>query len=86
MKRNTDENAWNAHLAVAVGKSYVFMGSSRFLKPYFALMDELARNILSSAALPRSPSFPRRESWARFFYAHAYASIVENETRGDVKL
>ena len=78
MKRNADENAWNAHLAAAAGKPYVFTGDNRFLKPYFAPMDELARNILRSAALPRSPSFPRMESWVRFFYTHAYASIVEN--------
>jgi hypothetical protein len=76
VSRKADENAWNAHLAASIGKSYAFTRSKEFLSPYFAIMDELkVRDVKKSAALPRSPSFPRRESWVIFFYAHAYASI-----------
>lgn len=76
VSQHADENAWNAHVAAAIGKSYVFTGNKEFLNPYFALMDELkARDVQKSAALPRSPSFPRRESWVAFFYAHAYAAV-----------
>jgi len=75
--RHADENAWNAHLAVAIGKSYVFTGNKEFLSRYFVIMDELKmRDVQKSAALPRSPSFSRRESWVTFFYAHAYASVL----------
>ena len=77
VSRNADENAWNAHLATAIGKSYLFTGNEEFLYRYFTIMKELkTRDAQKSAALPRSPSFSRRESWATFFYAHAYASII----------
>jgi hypothetical protein len=77
VSRHADENAWNAHLAAAIGKSYAFTGNQRFLSYYFALMKELkARDAQKSAALPRSSSFSRRESWVTFFYAHAYASSI----------
>jgi hypothetical protein len=77
--RKADENAWNAHLATALGKSYLLTGKKEFLRRYFAIMNELARrDDRASAALPRSPSFDRRESWVTFFYAHAYASVMEN--------
>ncbi|MEM3699552.1 MAG: hypothetical protein QXL57_01625 [Candidatus Bathyarchaeia archaeon] len=76
VSRHVDENAWNAHLATAIGKAYLLTGNTDFLKRYFAIMDELkVRDVQKSAALPRSPSFLRRESWATFFYAHAYASV-----------
>jgi len=76
--RHVDENAWNAHLATALGKSYVLTGNQEFLSRYFAVMDELARRDLGAhAALPRSPSFGRRESWVTFFYSHAYTSIIK---------
>lgn len=73
--RHADENAWNAHLATAVGKAFAFTRSEKLLNCYFAVMDELAvRDVAGSAALSRSPSFLRRESWVTFFYAHAFAS------------
>lgn len=75
--RHVDENAWNAHLATAVGRSYVFTGNEEFLHRYFAIMEELkVRDAQKSAALPRSSAFGRRESWVTFFYAHAYASMA----------
>lgn len=77
VSRHADENAWNAHLATAIGKSYLFTGNKEFLYRYFALIDEVkARDAKKSAALPRSPSFPRRESWVTFFYARAYVSVL----------
>jgi hypothetical protein len=77
--RHADENAWNAHLATALGKSYALTGESKFLRCFFAIIDELARRDRGNfAALPRSPSFGRRESWVTFFYAHAYASITKD--------
>ena len=77
VSRHADENAWNAHLAMAIGKSYAFTGNKRFLPHYFVLMKELeARDTQKCAALPRSPSFSRRESWVTFFYANAYASLL----------
>jgi len=75
--RHADENAWNAHLATAIGKSYVFTRNKDFLYRYFALIDELKeRDVQKSAALSRSLSFPRRESWVTFFYAHAYVAVL----------
>lgn len=77
VSRHADENAWNAHLATAIGESYLFTGNKEFLYRYFALIDELkVRDAKKSAALPRSPSFPRRESWVTFFYARAYVSVL----------
>ncbi|MDH5482186.1 MAG: hypothetical protein OEY22_04825 [Candidatus Bathyarchaeota archaeon] len=77
VSRPVDGNAWNAHLATAIGKSYTLTGNKEFLNRFFAIMDELkARDVKKSAALPRSPSFSRRESWVTFFYAHAYASVI----------
>jgi hypothetical protein len=79
VSRHVDENAWNAHLATAIGKSYVLTGNMEFLYRYFAIIDKLkVRDIQKSAALPRSPSFLRRESWVTFFYAHAYASVCNS--------
>ena len=79
--RHADENAWNAHLASALGKSYVLTRRDEFLRYYLLIMNELAkRDNRSSAALPRSPSFGRRESWVTFFYAHAYASAIKSLT------
>lgn len=76
--RHADENAWNAHLATAIGKSYIFTGNEQFMRRYFMIIDELnLRDEQKSAALPRSPTFGRRESWVTFFYAHAYSSILE---------
>ena len=79
--RHADENAWNAHLAAALGKSYVLTRRKEFLRSYLLIMNELAnRDHGASAALPRSPSFGRRESWVTFFYAHAYASAAKSLT------
>ncbi len=75
--RHTDENAWNAHLATALGRSYVATGNLKFLRCYFAIMDELrTRDTHRLAALPRAPSFRRRESWVTFFFAQAYVSVL----------
>jgi hypothetical protein len=75
--RHADENAWNAHLATAIGKSYAVTGNVDFLKRYFAVVDELKkRDTRRLAALPRAPSFGRLESWVTFFLAHAYASVL----------
>ena len=77
VSRHVDENAWNANLASAIGKSYVFTDDKEFLHQYFVIMDELkVRDVQNSAALPRSPSFLRRESWVTFFYGHAYVSVL----------
>lgn len=76
--RAADENAWNAHLATAICKSYIFTGNEEFINLYFTITDELKmRDEQESAALPRSPTFGRRESWVTFFYAHACASVIE---------
>jgi len=77
VSRHVDENAWNAYIATVIGKSYVFTGDKGFLHQYFVIIDELkVRDVENSAALPRSPSFLRRESWVTFFYAHAYVSVL----------
>jgi len=77
--RHADENAWNAHLATSVGNSYLLTGRKEFLRCFFVIMNELARRDTENcAALPRSSSFGRRESWVTFFYARAYASIKRN--------
>jgi hypothetical protein len=77
VKRCVDENAWNANVAMALGKSYSSNGESGFLERYFSIMDELKkRDVHNSSALPRSEGFPVRESWVTFFYAYAYASVI----------
>lgn len=79
--RHTDENAWNAHLATALGKSYMSTGKEEFLRCFFVIMNELARRDHgTSAALARCPSFGRKESWVTFFYAHAYTSVTKSLT------
>ena len=81
VKRHADENAWNAHLAAALGRSYLLTRRGEFLRCYLKIMNELAkRDHSASAALPRSPSFGRRESWVTFFYTHAYASATKSLT------
>jgi hypothetical protein len=74
VKRHTDEHAWNAHVAAAIGKAFNLTGEEKFLKRYFAIMDILNARV-DQGGLPRSPNFPLRESWAVFFYLYAYASI-----------
>ena len=50
--------------------------ASEFLRCFFVIMNELARKDSENcAALPRSSSFGRKESWVTFFYARAYASV-----------
>jgi hypothetical protein len=79
VNRKVDENAWNAHLAAALGKSYSLTRSGVFLQAYLRIMDELqARDHGRCAALPRSQSFGRRESWVTFFYARACVSTLES--------
>jgi len=78
VRRKVDENAWNANVAMALGKSYLLTGEEKFLHSYFAIMNELRRrDIQNSSALPRSQNFPARESWVTFFYAYAYAAVIE---------
>jgi hypothetical protein len=74
VSRCVDENAWNAHLALALGKAYTFTGNEEFLHRYFAIMDELKKRA-SHAALPRDSTFPVRESWVTFFYAYACSAF-----------
>ena len=77
IKRHVDENPWNANVAAALGKSYLFTSEEEFLHRYFAIMDELKkRDVQKSSALPRSEEFPVKESWVTFFYAYAYASVI----------
>lgn len=77
VKRKTDENAWNANVAMALGKSYLATRNDEFLHSYFAIMEELKRrDIEKTSALPRSEDFKARESWVTFFYAYAYASVI----------
>ena len=79
VKREVDENAWNANVAMALGKSYLATRKEGFLPSYFAIMEELERrDIQKSSALPRSEYFKARESWVTFFYAYAYASVISN--------
>jgi hypothetical protein len=78
IQRHTDENAWNASVAMALGESYMLTQNPTFLERYFAIMDELKqRDWQQSAALPRAELFPIRESWVTFFYAKAYAAIIK---------
>lgn len=75
VKRHADENAWNANVAAALGRSYLVTKEREFLRRYFVIMDELMkRDYRNSCALPRSATFPRRESWVTVFYAYAYSS------------
>ena len=77
VKRHVDENPWNANVAMALGKSYLLTGEDAFLQRYFSIMDELKRrDVQNSSALPRSETFPVRESWVTFFYAYAYAAVI----------
>lgn len=78
VSRHADENAWNAHLATSLGQAYIITENLEFLRRFFAIMNELAdRDREKSAALPRSLSFLRRESWVTFFYANAYVSVTK---------
>jgi len=77
VKRHADENAWNANLATALGKSYSLTGEEEFLCRYFSIMDELKkRDSQNSSALPRSERYSIKESWVTSFYAYAYASAT----------
>jgi len=74
IERRTDENAWNANVAAALGKCYLSTSHKEFIRRYFAIMSDLEARA-SDSALPRSKKFPIRESWVTFFYAYAYASV-----------
>jgi len=73
--RHADENAWNAHVATALGKAYKLTGEAEFLEKYFAVMGELEART-RDGGIQRSPEFPLRESWATYFYVNAYASVL----------
>jgi hypothetical protein len=80
VRRKVDENAWNANVAMSLGKSYLLTGEEKFLNSYFTIMDELKRrDIQNSSALPRSQDFPARESWVTFFYAYAYSTVIADQ-------
>lgn len=75
--RRTDENAWNASVAAALGKCFAVTRSPEFLQRYFAIMDELQqRDEQQSAALPRDTRTLVRESWVTYFYARAYTAVL----------
>ena len=77
VKRHADENAWNANVAMALGKSHLVTGEAEFLCRYFSIMDELKkREVRNSFALGRCDGYPVNESWVTSFYAYAYASII----------
>jgi hypothetical protein len=79
VRRPVDENPWNANVAMALGKSYLLTGEDEFLERYFSIMDALKkRDVQGSSALPRSEGFRARESWVTFFYAYAYASVIQD--------
>jgi len=73
--RHADENAFNAHVATALGKAYKLTREAKFLERYFAVLDELDGR-MRGGGIKRSPEFPLRESWATYFYVNAYASIL----------
>lgn len=75
LTRHVDENAWNAHVAVALGKAYKLTKERKFLERFFAVLDELDAR-MQDGAIQRSPEFPLRESWATYFYVNAYASVL----------
>ena len=80
IERHVDENAWNANVAMALGRSYELTNEEEFLRSYFKIMDELRkRDTAESSALPRSAQFTVRESWVTFFYAYSYASVVADQ-------
>jgi hypothetical protein len=82
VKRPVDENPWNANVAMALGKSYLFTSEDGFLEKYFSIMNALKkRDIENSSALARSEDFLVRESWVTFFYAYAYASVIQDVYR-----
>lgn len=82
VKRQVEENAWNANVAAALGKCYLLTGENEFLRKYFSIMNELRnRDVQNSSALPRSEDFLARESWVTFFYAYAYASVIQDVYR-----
>ncbi len=84
VKRHSDENAWNANVATALGKSYLLTGEAEFLNRYFTIMNELKkRDSQNLSALPRSEKFPVRESWVTAFYAYAYSSPLLDAIAGD---
>lgn len=79
VKRPVDENPWNANVAMALGKSYLYTGEDKFLEKYFSIMDGLKkRDLQNSSALSRCENFGARESWVTFFYAYAYASVIQD--------
>lgn len=83
VNRHIDENAWNANVAMALGRRFLLTNQEEFLSSYFSIMDELKRRDLEkSSALPRSPEFAVRESWVTFFYAYAYVSAIAIQISG----
>jgi hypothetical protein len=77
LKRHADENAWNANVATALGKSYLLTGEEEFLCRYFSIMDELKKRAFqNSFALGRCDGYPVKESWVTCFFAYAYASVI----------
>ena len=75
VRREADENAWNANVAAAMAAAYNISRSPIFLEEYFAIMHELRkRDTFGVCSLPRQPgSYRDNESWVTFFWSFAYA-------------
>jgi hypothetical protein len=75
VRREADENAWNANLATAMAAAYNISRNPAFLEEYFAIMNELRmRDTRGVCSLPRQPgSYRENESWVTFFWSFAYA-------------
>jgi hypothetical protein len=54
VKRHADENAWNANVATALGKSHLLTGEEEFLRRYFTILDELKKERLKEFICPSS--------------------------------
>lgn len=80
VRREVDENAWNANLATAMAAAYNISRNPAFLEEYFAIMNELRRRDTPGVcSLPRQPgSYRDSESWVTFFWSFAYAEACKS--------
>jgi hypothetical protein len=75
LPRPRDENAWNACVALMLGRAFVISTDETFLRAHRALMSGLERRISAGSGLLANPGGPGDDTNTTFLYALALDAL-----------